>query len=67
MPTLLHYSDVENAFDRPERIARLASALQSPPDAVVVGSGDELAGVIIASLLLLVAGASILSATIGLP
>ena len=43
MPTLLHYSDVENAFDRPERVARLTSALQSPADAVVVGSGDVLA------------------------
>ena len=43
MPTLLHYSDVENAFDRPERVARLAAALQTPADAVVVGSGDILA------------------------
>ncbi|WP_195156067.1 bifunctional metallophosphatase/5'-nucleotidase [Halococcus agarilyticus] len=43
MPTLLHYSDVENAFDRPERVARLAAALQTPADAVVVGSGDVLA------------------------
>ncbi len=43
MPTLLHYSDVENAFDRPERVARLAAALQTPADAIVVGSGDVLA------------------------
>ncbi len=43
MPTLLHYSDVENAFDRPERVAKLAAALQTPADAVVVGSGDVLA------------------------
>lgn len=42
MPTLLHYSDIENAFDRPERIARLTAALQVPDDAVVVGSGDVL-------------------------
>ena len=43
VPTLLHYSDVENAFDRPVRVARLATALQTPADAVVVGSGDVLA------------------------
>lgn len=43
MPTLLHYSDIENAFDRPERVARLAATLQTPADAVVVGSGDVLA------------------------
>ncbi|WP_458208010.1 bifunctional metallophosphatase/5'-nucleotidase [Haladaptatus sp. NG-SE-30] len=43
MPTLLHYSDIENAFDRPEHVARLAAALQTPADAVVVGSGDVLA------------------------
>jgi 2',3'-cyclic-nucleotide 2'-phosphodiesterase (5'-nucleotidase family) len=43
VPTLLHYSDIENAFDRPERVARLAATLQTPADAVVVGSGDVLA------------------------
>lgn len=43
MPTLLHYSDVENAFDHPKRVARLVAALQTPDDAVVVGSGDILA------------------------
>ncbi len=43
MPTVLHYSDIENAFDRPERVARLAAALQTPEDAIVVGSGDVLA------------------------
>jgi 2',3'-cyclic-nucleotide 2'-phosphodiesterase (5'-nucleotidase family) len=43
VPTLLHYSDVENAFDRPERVARLAAALQTPADAIVIGSGDVLA------------------------
>jgi 2',3'-cyclic-nucleotide 2'-phosphodiesterase (5'-nucleotidase family) len=43
VPTSLHYSDVENAFDRPERVARLTAALQTPADAVVVGSGHVLA------------------------
>lgn len=43
MLTLLHYSDVENAFDRPDRVARLTATLQTPADAVVVGSGDVLA------------------------
>ncbi|MFB6165542.1 MAG: bifunctional UDP-sugar hydrolase/5'-nucleotidase [Haloarculaceae archaeon] len=42
---LLHYSDVENAYDEPGRIGRLAglvSALDGP-DAVVVGTGDNTA------------------------
>lgn len=43
MPTLLHYSDVENAFDRPERVAKLVATLRTPADAIVVGSGDVLA------------------------
>jgi 2',3'-cyclic-nucleotide 2'-phosphodiesterase (5'-nucleotidase family) len=43
VPTLLHYSDLETAFDRPEHVARLAAALRTPADAVVVGSGDVLA------------------------
>ncbi|WP_158056384.1 bifunctional metallophosphatase/5'-nucleotidase [Halorussus halophilus] len=40
---LLHYSDVENAYDRPERIGRLAGLLQSERDdsTVVVGTGDN--------------------------
>ncbi|WP_323676477.1 bifunctional metallophosphatase/5'-nucleotidase [Halorubellus sp. PRR65] len=42
---LLHYSDVENAFDDPERIGRLAGLLTGldGDDAVVVGSGDNTA------------------------
>jgi 2',3'-cyclic-nucleotide 2'-phosphodiesterase (5'-nucleotidase family) len=42
---LLHYSDVENAFDDPERIGRLAGLLTdlADDDAVVVGSGDNTA------------------------
>jgi 2',3'-cyclic-nucleotide 2'-phosphodiesterase (5'-nucleotidase family) len=42
---LLHYSDVENAFDDPERIGRLAGLLRARngDDAVVVGSGDNTA------------------------
>ncbi|NHN40640.1 bifunctional metallophosphatase/5'-nucleotidase [Halorubellus sp. JP-L1] len=42
---LLHYSDVENAFDDPERIGRLAGLLTDldGDDAVVVGSGDNTA------------------------
>jgi len=44
-PRLLHYSDVENAFDDPERIGRLAGLLTAldGDDAVVVGSGDNTA------------------------
>jgi len=44
-PRLLHYSDVENAFDDPERIGRLAGLLTAldGEDAVVVGSGDNTA------------------------
>jgi len=42
---LLHYSDVENAFDDPDRIGRLAGLLTDldGDDAVVVGSGDNTA------------------------
>jgi 2',3'-cyclic-nucleotide 2'-phosphodiesterase (5'-nucleotidase family) len=42
---LLHYSDVENAFDDPDRIGRLAGLLTdlNDDDAVVVGSGDNTA------------------------
>lgn len=45
MPRLLHYSDLENAYDRPERIGRLAGTLarHRTPDTLVVGSGDQLA------------------------
>jgi 2',3'-cyclic-nucleotide 2'-phosphodiesterase (5'-nucleotidase family) len=42
---LLHYSDVENAFDDPDHIGRLAGLLTdlNDDDAVVVGSGDNTA------------------------
>jgi len=54
-PRIVHYSDVENAFDRPERVGRLvgtidrvrdgagAGATASDGDALVVGTGDETA------------------------
>ena len=44
-PRILHYSDLENAFDRPERIGRLAGTVEGHRDdeALVVGTGDELA------------------------
>jgi 2',3'-cyclic-nucleotide 2'-phosphodiesterase (5'-nucleotidase family) len=44
-PRVLHYSDVENAFDRPERVGRLAGTLREARDegsggteAIVVGT-----------------------------
>lgn len=42
---VLHYSDLENAFDRPERVGRLAGTVESLRDAetIVVGTGDTLA------------------------
>jgi len=42
-PRLLHYSDIENAYDTPERVARVAGLLADRygPDAVVAGSGDN--------------------------
>ena len=41
---LLHYSDVENAYDRPERAGRLAGCVDARRDdeTVVVGTGDDL-------------------------
>jgi 2',3'-cyclic-nucleotide 2'-phosphodiesterase (5'-nucleotidase family) len=44
-PRLLHYSDVENAYDDPGRIGRLAGLLKRRrgPDAVVAGTGDNTA------------------------
>jgi 2',3'-cyclic-nucleotide 2'-phosphodiesterase (5'-nucleotidase family) len=44
-PRLLHYSDVENAYDDPERIGRLAGLVQSldGDDALVCGTGDTTA------------------------
>jgi len=45
VPRLLHYSDVENVFDTPERAARLAGRIDAVagPDALVVGTGDTIA------------------------
>ncbi|WP_135830116.1 bifunctional metallophosphatase/5'-nucleotidase [Halorussus halobius] len=45
-PRLLHYSDVENVYDTPERAGRLAGLLRalradSPTDAILAGSGDD--------------------------
>ncbi|WP_324757881.1 bifunctional metallophosphatase/5'-nucleotidase [Haloarcula sp. GH36] len=42
-PRLVHYSDVENAHDDPERLARLAGTLNAldGPGALVVGTGDN--------------------------
>nr|WP_284009037.1 metallophosphoesterase [Halomicroarcula sp. YJ-61-S] len=42
-PRLLHYSDVENAYDDPDRLARLAGALNAldGPDSLLVGTGDN--------------------------
>ncbi len=42
---LLHYSDVENAHDDPERVARLAGLLaaRDGDDALVCGTGDNVA------------------------
>ncbi|WP_435358759.1 bifunctional metallophosphatase/5'-nucleotidase [Haloarchaeobius sp. DFWS5] len=44
-PRLLHYSDVENAYDDPERIGRLAGTIRARDgdDALVVGTGDNTA------------------------
>ncbi len=42
---VLHYADIENAHDDPERIARLAGLItqKRDADAVVCGSGDNIA------------------------
>jgi 2',3'-cyclic-nucleotide 2'-phosphodiesterase (5'-nucleotidase family) len=42
---ILHYADVENAYDTPERIGRLAGAIDSlrDDDTVVTGGGDNTA------------------------
>jgi 2',3'-cyclic-nucleotide 2'-phosphodiesterase (5'-nucleotidase family) len=44
-PRVLHYSDLENAYDTPERIGRVAGVLRARdgPDALVAGSGDNTA------------------------
>ena len=43
MPRLLHYSDVENVYDDPVRVGRLAGTLRrrNGEDALVCGTGDN--------------------------
>jgi UDP-sugar diphosphatase len=43
MPRLLHYSDIENVYDDPGRVARLAGRLRSlgGEDVLVCGTGDN--------------------------
>ncbi|MWV64207.1 bifunctional metallophosphatase/5'-nucleotidase [Halorubrum sp. JWXQ-INN 858] len=45
MARLVHYSDIENVFDTPERAARLAGRIRAldGPDAAVVATGDTTA------------------------
>lgn len=45
MPRVLHYSDLENAYDHPERVARLAGLVSERCDeeTTVVGTGDDFA------------------------
>ncbi|RYJ14567.1 bifunctional metallophosphatase/5'-nucleotidase [Halogeometricum borinquense] len=42
MPRLLHYSDIENVYDDPERTGRLSGCVQSlsGDDALICGTGD---------------------------
>ena len=42
-PRLLQYSDIENVYDDPERLGRLAGLLQAldGPDALLAGTGDN--------------------------
>ncbi|NEU58980.1 bifunctional UDP-sugar hydrolase/5'-nucleotidase [Halorussus sp. MSC15.2] len=42
-PRLVHYSDVENVYDSPERVGRLAGLLRDlrGDDAILAGSGDN--------------------------
>ncbi|MFB6142170.1 MAG: bifunctional UDP-sugar hydrolase/5'-nucleotidase [Halorientalis sp.] len=44
-PRVVHYSDLENVFDHPERAGRLAGLVDSlrTPEALVLGSGDNTA------------------------
>ena len=46
-PRLLHYSDIENAYDTPDRIGRLAGTLtarrEAGTEALVCGTGDNTA------------------------
>jgi 2',3'-cyclic-nucleotide 2'-phosphodiesterase (5'-nucleotidase family) len=45
VPVALHYSDLETALDRPDRLARLAGLVESLRDdrTLVVGTGDDCA------------------------
>ncbi|WP_416840967.1 bifunctional metallophosphatase/5'-nucleotidase [Haloferax sp. DFSO52] len=45
MPRLLHYSDIENVFDDPERAGRLAGCIAAldGDDTLVTGTGDTIA------------------------
>lgn len=45
MVRLLQYSDIENVYDDPDRLARFAGRLRqlSGPDSIVVGTGDNTA------------------------
>ena len=45
MPRLLHYSDVENVYDDPIRVGRLAGTIRElgGPNALVCGTGDNTA------------------------
>ena len=45
VPCLLHYADIENAYDDPERIGRLAGLIDQLRDdgTVVCGAGDNTA------------------------
>ncbi|WP_277552980.1 bifunctional metallophosphatase/5'-nucleotidase [Halobaculum limi] len=45
MPRFVHYSDIENVYDDPERAGRLAGLIDSldGSDALVVGTGDDTA------------------------
>jgi 2',3'-cyclic-nucleotide 2'-phosphodiesterase (5'-nucleotidase family) len=45
MPRLLHYSDIENVYDDPDRVSRLAGLIAAldGPDALVTGTGDNTA------------------------
>jgi 2',3'-cyclic-nucleotide 2'-phosphodiesterase (5'-nucleotidase family) len=42
-PSLVHYSDVENAYDDPDHVGRLAGTIESLRDeaTVVCGTGDN--------------------------
>lgn len=44
-PRILQYSDIENAYDTPDRIGRLAGVIADlrDPDTLVVGTGDNTA------------------------